>query len=181
MKAKFKHPLLATCHPFGGAIFAGAALLLCTTAQGQNLFVGDLGSGNITNSRRMERGVPLLPGFLLAWPLTVQGNCLRQTTKLGIFMNSLQAERKALSSPCKTRLDWPLTVRAIYLSLMGPLVTIYEYTPGGLQTYFASGLDLAFGLAFQQRGRSICGEWQRRHGHRIDFRRVRKHVCLRFI
>jgi len=48
MKTKFKFHIRAVCHSFGGAVCAGAVLLIASNAQAQNLFVAnDINPGSI--------------------------------------------------------------------------------------------------------------------------------------
>jgi len=47
MKTKCKSTIRATCHSFGGAVCAGAVLLIASSAPAQNLFVSEDGSGDI--------------------------------------------------------------------------------------------------------------------------------------
>ena len=47
MKTKFKSSLWPVCHLSGGAVWAGAILLLSTSAQAQNLFGSEYNDGNI--------------------------------------------------------------------------------------------------------------------------------------
>lgn len=75
MKTKFKSSIRAACHPFGGLVYAGAVLLIASSAQAQNLFEGDCNSG-----------------------------------------------------------------------------IVYQFTPGGVRSTFASGLGTAVGLAFNSAG-----------------------------
>ena len=42
MKAKFNSFHRAVCHVFGRAVCVGAVLLMATSAQAQNLFIGNL-------------------------------------------------------------------------------------------------------------------------------------------
>ena len=49
-------------------------------------------------------------------------------------------------------MDWPLTARAICLRRIGSTGNIYEFTPGGVQSTFASGLNYPAGLAFNSAG-----------------------------
>lgn len=47
MKASCKSIIRAACHTFSGTVCAGAVLLFASSAQAQNLFEADYGSGNI--------------------------------------------------------------------------------------------------------------------------------------
>jgi sugar lactone lactonase YvrE len=47
MKTKFKSSIRAACHSFGGAVCAGAFLLLASSTQAQNLFVADFSNNSI--------------------------------------------------------------------------------------------------------------------------------------
>ena len=49
-------------------------------------------------------------------------------------------------------MDWPLTARAICLWRITNNGSIYEFTPGGVQSTFASGLNAPYGLAFDSAG-----------------------------
>jgi hypothetical protein len=44
---RYKSPVRAACQSFGGAVCAGAVLLIAASAQAQNLFEADFGSGKI--------------------------------------------------------------------------------------------------------------------------------------
>ena len=48
MKTKFKSTIDAVCQSFGGAICAGAVLLIASGARAQNLFVSDFSSVTVT-------------------------------------------------------------------------------------------------------------------------------------
>ena len=49
-------------------------------------------------------------------------------------------------------MDWPLTARATCLWRIDGSGNIYEFTPGGARSTFASGLDSPGGLAFNSAG-----------------------------
>ena len=68
-------------------------------------------------------------------------------------MNLRRAECEAPLPPgWVILLDWPLTARAICLWRIHGSGNIYEFTPGGARSTFASGLDDPFGLAFNGAG-----------------------------
>ncbi|MGP8200307.1 MAG: hypothetical protein ACLQU4_12480 [Limisphaerales bacterium] len=77
MKTKFKSNIRAVCHSFGGAVCAGAVLLIASSAPAQNLFVSDA-SGNIDEFTPSGAETTFASVFflLLDWPLTVRAICL---------------------------------------------------------------------------------------------------------
>ena len=122
-----------------------------------DLFEADTAAATFMNSRRAERKAPLPPGWLilLDWPLTARAICLRRLTT-ATFMNSRRAERKAPLPP-----GWMDAVGLAFNSAGNLFVAnwpefppgnIYEFTPGGAQSTFASGLNNPAGLAFNSAG-----------------------------
>ena len=112
MKTRCPSIFRAAYHSFDRAVFAGAVLLITSSAPAQNLFEADRGSGNIYE---------FTPGGV-------------QTT----FASGLNAP------------DGLAFNRAGDLFVVSAgLNNIYEYTPGGAQTTFAYGLSNPAGLAFE--------------------------------
>ena len=111
---------------------------------------------HLSKSRRAECKAPLPPGWLilLDWPLTARAICLWRITAAATSMNSRRAECEAPLPPGWLILgDWPLTVRATCLRRMyAASGNIYEFTPGGVQSTFASGLSAPNELAFNSAG-----------------------------
>jgi hypothetical protein len=112
MKTKFKSTLRAARDSFSGAVFAGVVLLITSSAQAQNLFVGDA-SGNIYEYTPGGARSTFASGLNGPW---------------GLAFNS---------------------AGDLFVVEGGYSGNIYEFTPGGVESTFASGLSGPLGLAFQ--------------------------------
>ena len=119
------------------------ALSIPDIVKAQNLFVADFGSGNIYEFTPGGVQSTFASGLnVLDWPSTARAICLRRIPTAATSMNLRRAERKAPLPPgCMILQDWPLTARAICLRRITSSGNIYEFTPGGVQSTFASGLD----------------------------------------
>ena len=112
MKTRCPSIFRAANHSFDRAVFAGAILLITSSAPAQNLFEADRGSGNIYE---------FTPGGV-------------QST----FASGL-------NNPLGLAFD---SAGDLFEADYGS-GNIYEYTPGGAQTTFAYGLSNPAGLAFE--------------------------------
>ena len=112
MKTRCQSIFRAAYHSFDRAVFAGAAMLISFSAQAQNLFEADRGSGNIYE---------FTPGGVRS---TFASGL---NAPLGLAFNSAGNLFEA---------DFASG-------------NIYEFTPAGVQSTFASGLPAPAELAFQ--------------------------------
>jgi hypothetical protein len=116
MKTRCQSIFRAAYHSFDRAVFAGAVLLIVTSAPAQNLFVSDyISSGTIYE---------FTPGgaqstYVSGLPYT-EGLAFDSAGNLFVGIQNLGE--------------------------------IYKYTPGGVQSIFASGLNGSWGLAFDSAG-----------------------------
>jgi sugar lactone lactonase YvrE len=122
MKMKFKSSIRAACHSFGGAVCAGAVMLIASGALAQNLFVGD----SVNNGNG--------PGNGTIYDFTPGG--ARSTFAVGLSIPAGLAFNSAGD---------------LFESDYGS-GNIYEFTPGGARSVFASGLNDPSGLAFNSLG-----------------------------
>jgi hypothetical protein len=151
MKTKFKSSLRAACLPFGGAVCAGAVMLIASSTQAQNLFV-DTGGSSITEitpgggESTFASGLygPAGLAFNSAGDLFEadedSGN-INEFTPGGVRTTFASG----LSTPAG--LAFNNAGDLFVASFFGG--SIYEYTPGGSQSTFVSGLAAPTYLAFQ--------------------------------
>jgi DNA-binding beta-propeller fold protein YncE len=128
MKTRFKSSIHAVYHSFGGAVCAGAVLLIASSGQAQNLFVGD---------NESEKIYEYTPGGV------------RSTFASG-FNNP---QGMAFNSA------GDLFVANWDRGTASETGTITEITPGGVQSTFASGLAYPTGLAFNSAGDLFVADW----------------------
>jgi hypothetical protein len=159
MRAKFNSFHRAVRHAFGGAICAGAVLLMAASAPAQNLFATDFEGGKIYEIT--SDGVQTTFASGLVNPAGLAFN------SAGVLFVADNGSGKIYEfTPDGTRttfaigLDHPF---GLAFDSAGDLFvgntasgfgdgTIYEYTPGGAQSTFAHGLNLPLGLAFNSAG-----------------------------
>jgi sugar lactone lactonase YvrE len=160
MKTKCKSIIRTACHSFGGAACAGAALLISTSAQAQNLFVDSYFNGTI---------VEITPGRVqstfasgLSYP---EGMAFNSAGDLfvaefgaanGYYGTIVEITPGGVQSTFASGLNSPV---ALAFSSTGDLFvdsyssgTINKITPGGVKSTFASGLSYPQGLAFNSAG-----------------------------
>src|SRR5208282_3254014 len=170
MKTKFKSPIRATCHLFGGAVCAGAVMLISTSAQAQNLFVSDyandtVGSGNIYEympsgvQSTFASGLPNPNGLAFDSAGNLFVSCLGGQAGTQIIVKITPS---GVQSTFASGLYYPY---ALAFNSAGDLFeadqnsgNIYEFTPGGTRSTFASGLYYPYALAFDSAGNLFeCG------------------------
>ena len=78
-------------------------------------------------------------------------------------------------------MDWPLTARAICLWRINGSGNIYEFTPGGVQSTFASGLCDPYGLAFNSAGDLFEADYGSGNIYEFTPGGAAKHLCLRVV
>jgi len=150
LKTKFKSTIRAACHSFGGAVCAGAVMLITSSAQAQNLFVSDT-DGNI--NEYTPGGVQSTFATGLETPLGLACNSAGDLFAVDSSGNINEFTPDGVESTFATGLG----NNTIALAFNGASDlfaadytggNIYEFTPGGVQSTFASGGNPG-GLAFQ--------------------------------
>ena len=171
MTTKFKSHIRAARPSFGGAVCAGAVLLIVSNTQAQNLFVSDYGTGNIYELTPDGAQSTFATGLTLPYGLAFNstgdlfeadagtGNIYEYTTggAKTIFAGGLgQYGPGGLAFNSTGNLF--VTDYGSGSSPYSPYgySIIYEYTPGRVQSLFASGsaggLGSPIGLAFNSAG-----------------------------
>ena len=176
MKTKFKSTIRAACHSFGGAVCAGAFLLLTASTQAQNLFEADEDSGNIYEftpggaQSTFASGLnePAGLAFNSAGDLFVA--CVGGGVDKGYITEITPG---GVQSTFASGLDepWGLAFNSagdLFVACEGgsglggggvglKTGNIYEFTPGGVKSTFASALSYPAGLAFNGAGDLFVG------------------------
>jgi hypothetical protein len=164
MKTKFKSSIRATCHLFGGAVCAGAVMLISTSAQAQNLFVSDyandtVGSGNIYEY--MPSGVQSTFASGLSGPAGLAFNSAGDLFEADELSGNIyeftpggvqSAFASGLPNPNGLAFD---SAGNLFVSCLGGQAgtqIIVKITPSGVQSTFASGLYYPYALAFNSAG-----------------------------
>src|SRR5208282_395292 len=170
MKTKFKSSIRATCHLFGGAVCAGAVMLISTSAQAQNLFVSDyandtVGSGNIYEY--MPSGVQSTFASGLSGPAGLAFNSAGDLFEADeLSGNIYEFTPGGVQSAFASRLPNPNglafdSAGNLFVSCLGGQAgtqIIVKITPSGVQSTFASGLYYPYALAFDSAGNLFeCG------------------------
>src|SRR5208282_717048 len=163
MKTKFKSSIRATCHLFGGAVCAGAVMLISTSAQAQNLFVSDyandtVGSGNIYEY--MPSGVQSTFASGLSGPAGLAFNSAGDLFEADeLSGNIYEFTPGGVRSTFASGLYYPYALafdsagNLFECGLGGPNNYIYEFTPSGIKTIFSTAtLSGSSGLAFNSTG-----------------------------
>jgi hypothetical protein len=154
LKTKCKSIIRAACHSFSGAVCAGAVLLIASSAQAQNLFEADRGSGNIFTFT--PGGVQTTFASGLNAPLGLAfnsaGNLFEADYGSG---NIYEFTPGGAKSTFATGLGNPEALAFnsagnLFVSVQG--TGIYEFTPSGAKSTFNSQLSDTTGLAFDSAG-----------------------------
>lgn len=106
------------CRSFGGAVCAGVVTVICSSAQGQNLFEADFNSGSINEYTPGGTQSTFASG--LNGPSGVafdsSGDLFVATLNAATFTKLLRAGRKVLLPlDCLLLGGWPSTTQGIYL------------------------------------------------------------------
>jgi hypothetical protein len=153
MKTKFKSTIRAACRSFGGAVCAGAVLLIAAGAPAQNLFVGNFGNIlEITPSGAQSNFASGL-GSPYGLAFNSAGNLFEADYGSGkIYEFTPGGAQSTFASGLG--LPWGLAFNSA-----GNLFAanrsggyIYEFTTGGVKSTFASGLSGPGFLAFNSAG-----------------------------
>jgi sugar lactone lactonase YvrE len=153
VKTKFKATIRAACHSFGGAVCAGAVMLIASSTLAQNLFVTDFG-GHIYELTPGGVQSTFASGLSQAGGLAFDsaGNLFVSDSGSGnIYEYTPDGTRStfaSVSAPNAMAFD---SAGNLFVACDGPGY-IYEFTPGGVQSTFASGLNWPDGLAFDSAG-----------------------------
>ena len=148
MKTKFKSIVSSACHSFGGAVCTGAVLLMAARAESQNLFVATT-SDNIYEFTPSGVQSTFASGLANACGLAFNsaGDLFVATGNDGIDEFTPGGGR--------SKFAYVISVGLTFNSA-GDLFdsdwasgNIYEFTPSGVQSTFASGLYEPIELAFQ--------------------------------
>ena len=154
MKRKFKSTINAACHSFSGAVFAGAVLLIASSAQAQNLFEADRGSGNIFTFT--PGGVQTTFASGLNAPLGLAfnsaGNLFVSVQGTGIYEFTPSGAKSTFNSQLSDTTGVAFDSAGNLFVSVYNTGNIYKITPGGTQSTFASGLNEPWGLAFNSAG-----------------------------
>ena len=141
------------------SVCVGTALTIVTSAPGQNLFVSDYGSGNIYEFTPGGAESTFARDCTLGhWHSAVLAICLWQVAvtliAATIYMNLLPMDVEALLPPTGVSFDGALAFNSAgnLFEADPDFGYIYEFTPGGAESNFASGLQGAAGLAFNSAG-----------------------------
>jgi len=152
MKTRCPSIFRAAYHSFDRAVFAGAVLLISSSALAQNLFEADRGSGNIYEFT--PGGVPTTFASGLNAPLGLAfnsaGNLFESDYGSGnIYEFTPGGVQTTFASGLNAPDGLAFNSAGDLFVVSAGLNNIYEYTPGGAQTTFAYGLSNPAGLAFE--------------------------------
>ena len=91
--------------------------------------------------------------LLVEWPLTVRVICLSRITTAATFMNTRPPEHEAFLPPgCPEHTALAFNSAGDLFETDQQSGNIYEFTPNGTRSTFASGLRFPIGLAFNNAG-----------------------------
>ena len=156
MKTRCQSIFRAAYHSFDRAVFAGAVLLIVTSAPAQNLFVSDyISSGTIYEftpggaQSTYVSGLPYTEGLAF----DSAGNLFEADQNSGNIYEFTPRGRQStfasgLNEPSGLAFD---SAGDLFETDLGS-GNIYEFTPGGTRSTFASGLSCPNALAFNSAG-----------------------------
>jgi len=157
-ETKFKAIILAVCHSLGALVCVGKIFLLASSAQAQNLFAGSSSSGNVyeftpggAQSIFASGLTPTALAFNSAGDLFVANK--------GIGNGPSPSISEITPSGTQTTFATGFTdPKGLAFDIVGDLFVadnatgnIYEFTPGGVRSTFASGV-YGNGMAFDSAG-----------------------------
>jgi hypothetical protein len=155
MKTKFKFTVSAACHSFGGVVCAGAVMLIASSAQAQNLFEADSGTGNIYEFTPGGVRTTFASGAGNPNGLVFDsaGNLFEADHMGNIYEFTPGGVRSTFASglnqPAGLAFD---TTGNLFVAGGNQSGYIYTFTPGGVRSTFTTAVNNPVELAFDNAG-----------------------------